>query len=313
MKSRKPLITVAISALFIALATTGLSVAWFTSIASTRRSDNPIGGVVQDTYYESGTGDAADDPSTPEIEGPYVITRPRHLYNLAWLQDLGFYNKHDGSDDDHQFYFKLGADIDMSRFSAIPPIGTEQNPFVGNFDGNGFTISGVTISNDFEDYSSHPSVITGWNGEVEGTQPIEKPHIIGLFGVVGDYSNTANKPTSYSSSINELVNTAIDGATIKTAVNDSLMGIAAGYVKDADLTDSHHMLKNVVIDNSSLLLPASGSTTSYGNDTSGNALSNISNYSLVGYTNDTTNVVKASKTMYGVNIDTNKVYAATEE
>ena len=310
MKNKKPLITVAISALFIALATTSISVAWFSSIASTKLTDNPIGGIVQDTYYESGTGHKEDDPDTPEIEGPYIITRPRHLYNLAWLQDLGFYNgqyKEQHPEDDRQFYFKLGDNIDMSSFGPIPPIGTEQNPFVGNFDGRGFVISGVTISNDFKEYNSHPSVISGWNGEVKDdndqpiSQPIEKPHILGLFGVVGDYTN-ANKPTSYSSSVNEFKNTGITGATIKTSVNDTLMGVAAGYVSGN--------MSNVLVDVSTVDVSDEivGNTTSYGGYTQ-----NISDYTLVGYTKNIANVKKAEQSIYDVEITSNLNFNAVEQ
>ena len=287
---RKSLITVIGSALFIALATTGISVAWFTSVADLSTTNTPIGGVVQDTYYESGDGSA---------ESPYVITRPRHLYNLAWLQDLGFYNKHDGSEDDHQFYFKLGDNIDMSSFGPIPPIGTEKNPFVGNFDGQGFVISGITISNDFNDYNSHPSVISDWNGAT--SQPIDQPHILGLFGIVGDYTN-ANKPTSYNSAVNEFKNTGITGATIKTTVNDSLMGVAAGYVSGN--------MSNVLVDVSTVDVSDEivGNTTSYGGFTQ-----NISDYTLVGYTQNTASVKKAEQSIYDVEITSNLTFNAVDQ
>ncbi len=297
MKSRKPLLVALGSTLFTGLVAVGITIAWLSPSAHMRNEDNPIEGVVQDKYYNSGDGLTYDTA--------YEITQPRHLYNLAWLQYLGFYNKSEGIDN-HQFYFKLGNNIDMSQFGPIPPIGTEDNPFVGNFDGHGYIISGVTVTNDFDEYVSHPSAIDGWDNADK-----KQPHILGLFGIIGEYPD-GNKPTNYSSQINEFVNTGVSNATIQTVTNDSLMGIAAGYVRDSNLNDDHNVLANVIVDDSTISLPSSGATTSYGKDVSGNNLENISDYTLVGYTNNVSDVVKADETVYGINIDTNITYSASE-
>ena len=42
-----------------------------------------IGGSTEVSYFESGDGSS---------EKPYVISSPVHLYNLAWLQYLGYFN-----------------------------------------------------------------------------------------------------------------------------------------------------------------------------------------------------------------------------
>ena len=42
-------------------------------------------------------------------------------------------------------YYKLDADIDCSSIT-LTPIGTKENPFKGNFDGNGHTISNLTLA-----------------------------------------------------------------------------------------------------------------------------------------------------------------------
>lgn len=39
----------------------------------------------------------------------------------------------------------LGGDIDLGGIESWPPIGTAENPFTGEFDGNGYTISGLRI------------------------------------------------------------------------------------------------------------------------------------------------------------------------
>lgn len=272
----------------------GTTLAWLAPTAQISNSKNPITGSVEDEYYASGIGTESD---------PFVITKPRHLYNLAWLQYLGFYNKSSGVDN-HQFYFKLGDNVDMSAFSAIPPIGSELNPFVGNFDGNGYVVSNVTISNDFSDFTVHPSAISGWN-DSDSTR--KQPHILGFFGIIGEYPN-GNEPTTYSSAVNEFVNTGLTGVTVKSSVTNCLVGIAAGCSLDSNLTDSHKAMQNIIVDNSKITLPDSA-TSAYD---STNLSSNVSDYTLVGYTNDVSGVVKGSKTLYGINVDTNISFNATE-
>ena len=297
MKRNNAVIAILAATIFGATIAVTNSLAWMSTTAYMERSHNPIEGLVEDEYYASGTGTSQD---------PFVITRPRHLYNLAWLQLLGFYNKNSGADD-HQFYFKLGNNIDMGEYCAIPPIGTELNPFVGSFDGCGYTISNLKTSNDFTDYTLHPSVISGWNSTYK------QPHIVGLFGVVGEYPG-GNKNSVYTSAVNKVVNTGVTGANIKTVVLDSLMGVAAGYVFDKDLTDAQTTLSNVAVDNSTIVLPDSGATTNYKYDDQNHYwTTNISDFTLVGYTNDVRGAVKASETMYDVNVDTNITYSASED
>lgn len=296
-RNKSPFIVMVASVLFAGIAAFSGSLAWFTATAFMQNEDNPIEGSVEDEYYASGLGTSDD---------PFVITKPRHLYNLAWLQYLGFYNKNSGPDN-HQFYFKLGDNIDMSKFGAIPPIGSELNPFVGNFNGAGYVVSNVTISNDFNDFTSHPSSISAWDNNTTHKQP----HIMGFFGVIGEYPG-GNKNSAYDTTVNEFKNTGLTGVTIKTVLSDSLAGVAAGYVRDSSLSDTHTVLKNVVVDNSTISLPQSGTTSSYGKDVNNVNLTDISEYTLVGYTNNTSSVVKASKSVYGVNVDNNYTFNATE-
>jgi len=46
-------------------------------------------------------------------------------------------------------YYKLTADIDLSSYGNWTPIGNYTTPFTGTFDGNGHTISGLTISSPY--------------------------------------------------------------------------------------------------------------------------------------------------------------------
>ena len=269
---------------FIFLAAVTGTSAWFSIYANINPGQNPFQGFINDAYYAYGTGAA---------NNPYGITRPRHLYNLAWLQYLGFYNKANGD----QVYFELGDNIDMSQYGALPPIGTELNPFVGHFDGHGYVVSGLTVSNDFDDYENTPYAISGWDNNTK-----KQPHVLGFFGVIGEYTD-ANVPDKYVSSTNAFINTGLTGITIKTVVKDSLMGIAAGY--------SSGILANVVVDASTLNVAKDvtldGNTTKYG------SFSNISDYTLVGYTTNTKQIKKVDETIYSVNSSSGYEFNGAEQ
>ena len=284
MKKKTSLTVILGSSIFAAIVAITSSGAWFTHTAFVNKSENPFGGTVEDAYYAYGDGTA---------DNPFGITRPRHLYNLAWLQYLGFYNHAD----DHQYYFELDADIDMSGYSALPPIGTELNPFVGNFNGQGHTISNLTISNDFDDYTLHPAAIGAFDNSTK-----KQPHILGLFGVVGQYTG-ANIQGSYSSSANTIVNTGIVGINVKSIVVDSLMGLAAGYVSAA--------ISGVAVDSGTLDVPDVANTTSYPIvDSHGKYTDNISDYGLVGYTVNKTSIKKVTNTLYDLQVQTGQEYVS---
>lgn len=44
------------------------------------------------------------------------------------------------------YYFRQTANIDLSMIANFVPIGTEETPFEGTYDGNGYTISSLTVS-----------------------------------------------------------------------------------------------------------------------------------------------------------------------
>lgn len=261
------------------------SIAWFTPTASISKEDNQVDGSTLGAYFAYGNGSptSAQNPN----DRVYGITNPRHLYNLAWLQYLGFFNK-SASDGGKQFYFELADNIDMTGW-VLPPIGTENKPFIGNFNGNGYVVSNLTISNRFNDYDKHPSDVNLGN--------FEQPHIIGFFGVIGDYNSEWNN-TYYSSAANEFKNTGLSGITIHTYTQSTLMGIAAGYVSAG--------MSNIAVDASTLNIDNSitNSTVSFGGKTN-----NISDFSLVGYTTHTKQVKKIDESIYDVNVDNG--YAST--
>ena len=76
IKRKKNIIAICIATIFGGIAAVTSSLAWMYVTASMERSDNPIEGTVEDAYYASGIGTSND---------PFIITRPRHLYNLRKL------------------------------------------------------------------------------------------------------------------------------------------------------------------------------------------------------------------------------------
>ena len=287
-------------------------IAAFVHIDNTTKNNTPISAQTLGAYFAYGNG-LPTSQAHPEYR-VYGITKPRHLYNLAWLQYLGYFDrtdstnpgdKKDGEKYGTQFYFELANDLNMQGW-VLPPIGTEEHPFVGNFDGNGHVISGLTVSNNFSEYNTHPAVISNWDAENNRPQP----HIVGLFGVVGNYNDkykTAEEQPTYSvfdTQVNQIYDTGITGITVKTSVKDTLMGMAAGYVSGT--------MTNVAIDSGTITLDKTAignvGTTSYGGFTN-----NISDFSAVGYTTNVKQLHKVTDTIYDLNIVNGQEFNANSQ
>ena len=240
------LIGLASITLFSLVGTALNTISWF--VASVTNKEYKLNGSSAGAYFAYGDGSSTS---------PYGISIPRHLYNLAWLQYLGQFS-------DKQYYFELAdslttGELDMSGYT-LPPIGTESKPFVGNFNGNGKVITGLTVTNDqSEIFSSdkHPD-----QTQVQYTTP----QIVGLFGVVGNL-NSAYTGT-YDSAVNTIYNLGIKDITVKSSTSNTLVGIAAGYVDG--------VLSNVAVNDSSLYTAVNASAITSITDC-------VSNYSLVGY------------------------------
>ncbi len=77
-------IKVILSTLFTCVSAFSASIgtfAWFTSSISFE-TENITAKSAGAYFYD---GDGTED-------NPYIIMHPRHLYNLAWLQDMGWFN-----------------------------------------------------------------------------------------------------------------------------------------------------------------------------------------------------------------------------
>lgn len=209
-----------------------------------------ISGSTAGAYFARGDGSQTN---------PYVINQPIHLYNLAWLQDMGFFDK-------EETYFIIEADLDMSGW-VIPPIGTTDHPFIGHLDGfdetysrnqsSAAVISNLKISNSFSDFIRKPSKATS-----ETISSAKEVGFLGTFGKEGESYEDGKEPTAKNFYLNDL--------EVSTSSNEALVGMAAGYVNGT--------LDNVGISDSKI---TAKSSTSYGTYTS-----NISDYTTVGYAED---------------------------
>lgn len=242
-----------------------------------------------DAYYLKGSGTELD---------PYIITTPRHLYNLAWLQYLGTYNKPttNGGTTYESTYFKLGTTangtLDMTGW-PLPPIGTAKYPFIGNFNGNGWTISNLTTTNNFTEFGDkHPSGITA-NG-ANGTDAFEQANCgtIGFFGAIGAYNNsvisdtvtTSTEGVSYPTTTNTATNFYLNNTNVHTKTQSTIIGAVAGYVNAT--------LSQIGVIQPHLNIATTSESAKLG--------SNFSDFAVVGYAESqyTTQKTKSSTIIY---------------
>ncbi len=218
---KKPALIMGIA--FIALGCTlGISsFAWFLLPSSTKGVSG-MDGEATGSYFSIVNGDKADGTK----DHPFGIQNAQQLYYFNWLQDLGYFNKDEDKDGkiDQQYYFVLMNDIDASE-KVLPPAGTTEYPFVGNFDGQGHKISGLTISNSWGSLKNKPSTAKSTdNKEVT----LNNAEIVGFFGVVGEYDGDADV-SGYTISVNEVKDLYFDDLKIETASSSTLVGLIAGY------------------------------------------------------------------------------------
>ena len=154
MKNKALKIVNLILALFLALFSIGYVFAWFADGVTTQLNLNGSAG----SYFAYGNGSA---------EQPFGITTPQHLYNLAWLNNTGRFDK-------TKYYFTVGTrtqnedgrytytpvTIDMGD-TVLPPIGTTANPFLGDFNGCGSIISNLKVSTDLDKITNPVSYNNG--------------------------------------------------------------------------------------------------------------------------------------------------------
>lgn len=226
------------------ISTTAFSFSWFSNRNNVARN---IEGKTAGAYFARGRGTQDD---------PFVINRPIHLYNLSWLQDVGYF-------DSKKTYFIIEKDLDMTGWT-LPPIGNEAHPFIGELDGfdtvhgtnkSTVKISNLTISNKFSDYQRHPSSITSISG----------CNAMGFFGTFGE------EKKNYAEDAPVAKNFYLDNVTVKSEEQENLIGSLAGYVNGK--------ISGIGISNSTIRLPSN-------NHSFKDYTSNLSDYTSIGYCED---------------------------
>ena len=260
---KKIIITITLVCLAVVLALEPISLAWM----SDNGMSSPVGitSNVHKSYFESGNGTASD---------PFEIARPIQLYYFAWLQYLGYFNE-DGDDADTDidtYYFYISDDLNMDGY-VLPPIGTQNNPFLGNLDGKNHTIKNLTVQNVKGDLGNLYEPPQNAGNTLSGVE------IVGFFGVIGEL---AEGDYSYDNSANQVTNLVLENLTVQTQTDNALIGLAAGYVNGT--------VSGVGVVSSTVDIQSTGKL---------GYTSNFSDYSLIGYCTDT---FKANVNVMDVNL-----------
>ena len=277
MKRKTTIIALSTLIVFSSSVLAASTIAWFSARTNIPFGTDPdtvnVSGGSMASYYESGTGRLPGTNGVDDPGDPYVISNKNHLYNLAWLQYIGYYNARstiaqNPEKDFEQCYFVLKNDIDMDGMT-LPPIGTEKYPFLGSFNGAGHTVSNFTISNDDPEEDDSDFGVAK-PSDVYGGKPSD---VIGFFGVVGQIPGKT-LPNTYNPDIVSVSDFAIEDFTVvsKSKTNKALIGLAAGFVDGS--------MSGVKVKGDAELDLGNTAKTAVSSDIT----SNLSDYGLVGYT-----------------------------
>lgn len=222
--------------------TIAISYAWFLNDTNV----DPIAQGMAGTAYFA-YGDGSSDKKA------YGINSPRHLYNLAWLSYLypdQYANKY------YEIDPSLKVSLNMDGWT-LPPIGKDNLPFTGFFNGNGKTIEKLTVSNDISSMRVKPNADSIPDAELNGTM-LKNATSIGFFGNISGDGTT------------QVHDFYLDNAKIETKASSTCAGIVAGYVDGK--------IENVGVISSGLDLGNTAHSATHG--------SNVSDYTVVGYAED---------------------------
>lgn len=226
-------VILAIATIAVALCA-AVTVCWLDESTGSVDFNEHFHGSTESAYFAGGTGSA---------DSPYEIRSAVHLYNLAWLQYLGYFNMNpDFNNGLAQSHFVVKEKVDMSAFkSAIPPIGTTEYPFIGVFDGGDNTIVSVRVSNNAGS-TDNALKIRPSNAEFNGTTRLfvtdksAEVSVVGLFGVTGDYDGYIAKYkaanagfTDENAAAMSVGNFYADYLHIYSGSAATLTGLVAGY------------------------------------------------------------------------------------
>lgn len=155
-------------------------------------------GIIRLTVYEP----------PQEVDGVYQIDS---VTDLFWFAGLVNGTLTDGTEQNTSASAVLTADIELSG-ETWTPIGSESTPYTGTFDGQGYTISGMTIEN-AESYS-------GLFGNVTGT--------VKNFTVTGSITITGDETVAKVGGAVGSLGTASAGGTVSGVISGVDITVSAG-------------------------------------------------------------------------------------
>ena len=204
------LISLIVALLAAVALTVGYVFAWF---LDKRDANFTVNGHSAGAYFDSGDGSK---------EKPFVIANPTHMHNLAVLQNTGRFVTGGAQ---KQYYFEIKKTIDEIDMSGIyiPPIGNDEFPFIGIFNGNGKTLANLKVTTN--------KSLLGKNYPTESSTDYAFSRAVGLFGMTGDDSDISN--VILSNPLVDVANTntkylSADAEGVKAA--QRVAGIAIGFV-----------------------------------------------------------------------------------
>ena len=188
------------------------------------------------------TATRTTDANYREVTARYILTAviPTPINTMVGLN---------GVRDNLGGYYVLAANIDLSSITSWEPIGDEADKFTGNFDGQGFEISGL---------SSSGSRYTGLFGYVEGA------NISNLGVMVGDISSTAPSSVSdaYSGGlVGRAINSQISNVDVVVEGNISAIGANSSFSSAGGLaggTDNSQISNSYAVVEGDISAPYTG-------------------------------------------------------
>lgn len=162
----------------------------------------------QHSFGEDGKCPCGASLPQTDAQGRYQVA---DAFQLFWFAGLVNGTLTDGTEQNTSASAVLTADIDLSG-ETWTPIGSESTPYTGTFDGQGYTISGMTIEN-AESYS-------GLFGNVTGT--------VKNFTVTGSITITGDETVAKVGGAVGSLGTASAGGTVSGVISGVDITVSAG-------------------------------------------------------------------------------------
>lgn len=162
----------------------------------------------QHSFGEDGKCPCGASLPQTDAQGRYQLA---DAFQLFWFAGLVNGTLTDGTEQNTSASAVLTADIDLSG-ETWTPIGSESTPYIGTFDGQGYTISGMTIEN-AESYS-------GLFGNVTGT--------VKNFTVTGSITITGDETVAKVGGAVGSLGTASAGGTVSGVTSGVDITVSAG-------------------------------------------------------------------------------------